>query len=281
MKRFVFSIIAILSLALVTAGPSSSSSGSSSKSPSSSSSSSSRSSFSSSSSKPSTSSGSSKSSWGSSSSFSSKSSPASSPSSSVSSKPSTSSGAAKTWGSSATVSKTETAKPAASPSVSSFSSSSSSDYAASEQKKNPRLSATDIAAKQKVAQTGAAATTKTEALSDFKKKNSDKFVNKFDKEPPARPNYIPPSTSVGGNSYTVVYNPGYHGYGYYNSLGAWVMYDAMSDAIMLSALASQNQTVVYEGGTRTVYRNHVNPIGGVLIACLLIGIVVFFILKLR
>jgi len=94
----------------------------------------------------------------------------------------------------------------------------------------------DVALERKVIQSGTKFTTKDAAMSDFKSKYADKYPNKFSSEPANRPDYIPRTYSSGGNTYNVVYNSGFGGYGYYNSLGAWIAYDIMTDAIMMNSL---------------------------------------------
>lgn len=39
-----------------------------------------------------------------------------------------------------------------------------------------------------------------------------------------RPGYIPRTTIIGGRSCDIIFSPIYHGYGYFNPFGAWMMY---------------------------------------------------------
>lgn len=71
---------------------------------------------------------------------------------------------------------------------------------------------------------------KSEYVSDFKAKNAQTYTNKFTAEPASRPSYIPQTHVVGGNTYNINYNSGYGGYGYYNALGAFIMFDALEHA---------------------------------------------------
>jgi hypothetical protein len=61
--------------------------------------------------------------------------------------------------------------------------------------------------------------------------------------------------SSNGSSYDVVYNPSQRGYGYWNGggpgLGTWMMYDALSDTIMLNSLMSKNNYYVGSPPTNT------------------------------
>lgn len=73
--------------------------------------------------------------------------------------------------------------------------------------------------------------------------------------PPAkRPDYIPRSTTVEGKTYNVTYNMNQGGYGYWNGggpgIGTWIMYDALSDAAMTSALMTRHD-VYYGAATDT------------------------------
>ncbi len=97
----------------------------------------------------------------------------------------------------------------------------------------------DKALYEKAKMSGTTFKTRDEAVKDFQTKNAAKYANKFSTEPKVRPDYIPGTTIVGGHSYTVIYNPGMGGYGYYNG-ASWIMYDAMRDAAMMSMLMNQN-----------------------------------------
>lgn len=79
-----------------------------------------------------------------------------------------------------------------------------------------------------------------EAVTDFKSRYSSQYQSKFSSEPASRPAYIPQTYVSGGNTYNVIYNPTFGGYGYTNSLGAFIMYDAMSDAIMMNHLMNHH-----------------------------------------
>lgn len=97
----------------------------------------------------------------------------------------------------------------------------------------------DKALYEKAKMQGTSFKTRDEAVKDFQTKNAGKYTNKFTSEPATRPSYIPSTTMVGGHSYTVIYNPGMGGYGYYNG-ATWIMYDAMRDAAMMGMLMNQN-----------------------------------------
>lgn len=95
--------------------------------------------------------------------------------------------------------------------------------------------------------------TKTEAQSAFASRYKSQYGSTFQAEPTVRPTWIPQSTTVGGQGANVVYNAGLGGYGYFHpSLGTWILYDAMSDAIMMDSLMNRHN--YYYGAP--VYMSH-------------------------
>lgn len=161
-------------------------------------------------------------------------------SSSSSSKPSSSG-----WGSSS--------KPSSSkPSSGGFSSSSSSSSKSSVVSPPIKKSEVDNAAYKAAKTSGKAFTDQKSASSDFKNKYASKYTNKFDKEPATRPSYIPQSTNVGGQNVNITYNSTHGGYGYMHpTLGTWIMYDMMSDAVMMSSMMRHEG--YYVGAPPAVY----------------------------
>lgn len=101
-------------------------------------------------------------------------------------------------------------------------------------------SATDKAIYEKAVKNGTVFKTKDEAISSFKTTHGAKYTSTFPKEPVTRPTYIPQTTTVGGRSYNVTYNQDRGGYGYMNSLGTWMMFDAMTDAVVMSSLMNNH-----------------------------------------
>lgn len=79
---------------------------------------------------------------------------------------------------------------------------------------------------------------RTAAASDFKAKYSNQYTSRYTTEPRTRPSHIPRSY----NGRDVIYRDG--GYGYYDTMGRWMLYDAMSDAVMMSMLMNQHHYVV-------------------------------------
>lgn len=128
---------------------------------------------------------------------------------------------------------------------------------------------------------------RAEATSAFKAKHQadidKKYPSKFDSKPTTRPDYIPQTTSVGGNTYNVTYNQQYGGYGYMGASG-WSMFDVMTVAIVADAMFSSHS---YAYGQPRVY--HATSSGGsatliIILSCIIvviIGIAVFFIVSAR
>jgi hypothetical protein len=92
---------------------------------------------------------------------------------------------------------------------------------------------------------GTAFSSKAEAQSAFKQKYASQYTSKYTTPPATRPSHIPATTTVGGKTVNVTYNQSYGGYGYTNGLGAFILYDAMSDAIMMNALMSNHNYVTH------------------------------------
>lgn len=101
-------------------------------------------------------------------------------------------------------------------------------------------STTDKVAYEKAVKSGTAFKTRDEAVKDFSAKHGAKYTSTFPKEPVTRPSYIPQTTTVGGRSYNINYNPQYGGYGYMNSLGTWMMFDALTDAATMTMLMNNH-----------------------------------------
>lgn len=104
----------------------------------------------------------------------------------------------------------------------------------------PKLSPAQQKVYDKAAKNGTLFKSKSAAVSDFKSKYASKYSNKFTSQPTTRPEYIPQTYRSGGHTYNITYNQGHGGYGYWSGggpgLGTWMMYDMMSDAIMMNAM---------------------------------------------
>ena len=128
---------------------------------------------------------------------------------------------------------------------------------------------------------GTAFKTRESAVADFKTKNAAKYTSTYLSEPAQRPSHIPTTYSNGGHSYTVIYNQGYGGYGYWNGggpgIGTFLMYDMMMDNAMLNRqMAQQNY---YIGDVPPVYVHHgvfywfLSIVTGLFIVVIILGII--------
>ena len=105
----------------------------------------------------------------------------------------------------------------------------------------PSATHSDTTVYNKAKQNGLAFSTKTDAINHFKTQNSSKYTTKFAAEPKEKPSYIPNATTVGGKTVNITYNQSHGGYGYMHPVtGAWMMYDVMSDMVMMNALMSNH-----------------------------------------
>ncbi len=117
-----------------------------------------------------------------------------------------------------------------------------------------------------------------DAIRAFERDNANKFPSSFPREPAARPDYIPPKTTVGGRDYDITYNPQYGSYGYTRD-GAWTGYNALRDASILGMLMRRggyiypSAGVAGAGGGMASGSVHwfSGPGSGILILLLLIG----------
>lgn len=101
----------------------------------------------------------------------------------------------------------------------------------------------------KLTTTNGKTVTREEAVKEFKKTHASTYTSKYKTEPKIRPKHIPNTTNVGGSNVNINYNSGYGGYGYTHPItGAWIMYDMMSDAVMMNAMMSNHYSpIVYTG----------------------------------
>jgi hypothetical protein len=121
-----------------------------------------------------------------------------------------------------------------SPSRSSFSSSSSSKPSAPTTKPSAILPKTSTTQKNAFDKSQAARSVtppkpKTEYVADFKKANAGKYPTTFSTPPAQRPTYIPQRTTYNGAPREVVYNQQSGGYGFFDDLGKFMIYDALTD----------------------------------------------------
>ena len=104
-----------------------------------------------------------------------------------------------------------------------------------------RKSKADRANYEKAVKQGTSFKTRDAAVADFKSKHAGKYPSKYSEKPAVRPSHIPETTKGSdGKTYNVTYNPQQGGYVYYSGggpgLGTFIMYDMMTDAIMMNSM---------------------------------------------
>lgn len=108
---------------------------------------------------------------------------------------------------------------------------------------------------------------RSQAETAFRQRNTGQFPSRYAREPAARPTHIPQTTRVDGRNVNVNYNAGLGGYGYLHpALGTWILYDAMTDAAMMSILMSRGG--YYYGPAPGAYGG-----GGLLTGLLVIALI--------
>lgn len=113
---------------------------------------------------------------------------------------------------------------------------------------------------------------RSQAESAFRQRNAGQYSSRYTQQPATRPSHIPQSTRVDGRNVNVTYNAGLGGYGYLHpTLGTWILYDAMTDAAMMSVLMSRGG-YYYGAAPGTYYGGGGGFINGLLVIALIVGI---------
>jgi hypothetical protein len=152
----------------------------------------------------------------------------------------------------------------------------------------PKRTATQQKSFEASKQNGTSKMTKTQSMDKFKSNPAmqKKYTSKYATKPTTRPSHVPQTTQVGGKTVNITYNQAGGGYGYTNALGAYIMYDMMSDAMMRNRMMTQNG-YLYAGHPSvvgTVAPVHHMSMGTIILSAFL-GVVVlcffgFFLSKL-
>lgn len=71
-------------------------------------------------------------------------------------------------------------------------------------------------------------------VNDFKAANAAKYPTTFATPPAQRPSYIPPTTVHNNVNYPIQYNPATQSYGFFDGLGKFMVYDAITNMAMKS-----------------------------------------------
>jgi len=131
----------------------------------------------------------------------------------------------------------------------------------------------DVAAYKSAVTKGTAFKTKAEAVDSFKKVADTKYTSKFEKEPTARPEYIPNDYSVGGKTVPITYNQMSGGYGYTDPItNAFILYS-------LASMASDSHRDVVMAKDGYYVGEPIKPSHGLIVAIMLIALVSFLVLK--
>ena len=113
---------------------------------------------------------------------------------------------------------------------------------------------------------------RSQAESAFRQRNAGQFPSRYATQPSTRPNHIPQSTRVDGRNVNVTYNAGLGGYGYLHpTLGTWILYNAMTDAAMMSILMSRGG-YYYGGAPGTYYGGGGGFFTGLILILLIAGV---------
>jgi len=170
-------------------------------------------------------------------------------------KSSFSSGSSKSTGSGWGSSNSRPTKPTTSnttkPSGSTFSSGSSKSSAPVVKPSTNYTNSSDSALTSKAAI--APKVSREQSIAKFKQDNADKFPTKFSNEPTQRPAYIPQAqTDSYGTQRPVYYDRNQGGYGYWDALGTFIIFDALTDRANHSVPA----TTVYPSGSNNTVTYH-------------------------
>ncbi len=138
-------------------------------------------------------------------------------------------------------------------------------------------------------QSGKTFQTRDSAVADFKATKASTYTSRYASEPATRPQYIPNSyRSNDGHTYNITYNQSSGGYGYWGGggpgLGTFIMYDMMSDAVMMNSMMARDNyyvgsppvanTTTYVSGGASIW-----SFIGAVVALGLLGVIVFAVVR--
>jgi len=106
---------------------------------------------------------------------------------------------------------------------------------------------------------------RSDIVNNFKTQNATKYTTTFVTEPTIRPAYVPQVYYVGGMNRTVYYDYNHGGYGYWNAVGTFMLYDALT--------LEANRHAAYEIHQQNAY-NYENGNGGSSILLVLLVTIV-------
>lgn len=113
---------------------------------------------------------------------------------------------------------------------------------------------------------------RTQAESAFRQRNAGQYPSRYATQPSSRPSHVPQSTRVDGRNVNVAYNAGLGGYGYrHPTLGTFILYNAMTDAVMMNALMSRGG-YYYGAAPGTYYGGGGGFFTGLILILLIVGV---------
>jgi len=113
---------------------------------------------------------------------------------------------------------------------------------------------------------------KEQYVSEFKAQNANKYPTTFSSPPAQRPSYIPQTTVINNTHYPITYNQSAGGYGFVNALGAFVLYDAISD---MAVHNYQRDAAAHVHAQQVTYNDYDNgwSLGSILLSIFVIGFI--------
>lgn len=122
---------------------------------------------------------------------------------------------------------------------------------------------------------------KEQYISEFKKNNESKYPTRFSTPPAQRPSYIPPTTVYNGQQRPIYYNQQAGGYGFLNTLGQFMIYDAITDVALGAFQKDQTvyvqQTKEHQAAIQAESGWSAFDIFGLFILAAMIFLVIYFI----
>lgn len=94
-------------------------------------------------------------------------------------------------------------------------------------------------------------------MKDFEAKNASKYPTTFASQPSTRPSYIKPTTTYNGRVRNVEYNASTGSYGFFDDLGKFMVYSAITD-VALDAFKDDEK--VYVQKTAELDKEHAEAV---------------------
>ena len=146
--------------------------------------------------------------------------------------------------------------------------------------KSKKVTKEDQKAYDRAKAAGKTAPNRAAAMDKFRNNpvNAKKYTSTYASQPATRPGHIPRTTIVGGAQTTIIYNQASGGYGYMNSLGTFILYNAMADVAMRPYYDRQLASAGYVYGPRPVV---VTGFGMGSVVVVLLGVIIVMVVFFR